>query len=122
MIIRNTTISPKAAEVRLIVAYSRADVTRIFKKYTTFWTHNWDGELDSDLVRITKKTPWTEAEFREFAETQPGIFANFDGKWRRQLSGWLWNHAVDIGYFVESATVPGEYYLTSKALKLAGVE
>ena len=122
MIIRNTTINPKAAEVRLVVAYSRADVTRIFKKYMALWTHSWSGDLDADLVRITKNTPWSEAEFREFAETQPGIFANFEGKWRHQLSGWLWYNAVDMRYFVESSTVPGEYYLASKALKLAGVE
>ncbi len=122
MIIRNTTISPKAAEVRLVVAFSRADVTRILKKYAALWTHNWSGELDADYVRITKNSPWTEAEFRDFAETQSGIFANFDGKWRRQLSGWLWYNAVEMGYFVESSTVPGEYYLTSKVLKLAGVE
>lgn len=122
MIIRNTTISPKAAEVRLVVAFSRADVTRILKKYAALWTHNWSGELDADYVRITKNSPWTEAEFRDFAETQSGIFANFDGKWRRQLSGWLWYNAVEMGYFVESSTVPGEYYLTSEVLKLAGVE
>lgn len=111
MIIRKSDINAERTEVRFMQAFGAADVKRFVKLYGKIFF-----ECYSDEQRLSHQHK--EAFFREWVESHPQFFGNYETPWCQQLSAWLWLQMIRQGYFKQSATDPSVCYFTEKATKL----
>lgn len=114
MIIRNRSINPKSAEVQLAVSFGKPDVKSFMTEFIQIHTMG-----DKTLAENVRAWKFDEAGVRYFAEHRESIFANYEEPWRSQLSAWLWCQLLSYGFLRESASEPGNFYLSERAFGLA---
>lgn len=108
MILRNKRISTKSDVVQLSVSFGAPDVKGWLKYYA--WLYARDTE---EGRRTAQSIAQNEFDVRFWFEHEPRVLANWETKWKEQLSAWAWATAIRCGYLVQSVT-PGkenEYYL-----------
>ena len=111
MIVRRTKdIKNENTEVSLMVSYGTPDVKNFFDLFCK-------GDWQSLDVAANKKS-YHEADVRDFFECHYGIFYNYEEKWRKQLSGWLFYQGIKLGYLVKSAADPDRYYFGAKGMAI----
>lgn len=117
MILRNKKISTSSDIVQLHVSFSSVDVKGWLRYYA--WLYERDTESGKQKAQ---SIPQNEIDLRYWFEHEPRALANWETKWREQLSAWAWATAVRCGFLVQSVT-PGrenEFYLADCLFKKIG--
>lgn len=113
MIVREKKINPRNREVQLLFSLAEADQKHYLRLAMASYSHA------GATRKMVSAAAFTESGIRQWAESDPKVFGNFKIQHARSMSAWLWYWSVQDGYFVESATAPGEFFPTDKLLDLA---
>lgn len=115
MIIRKQNIKQSAEEVSLQVSFGLPDVKKAMQKYYS---------CIADIIGHdeTVTDPQTEPDMRYYFEHD--TFANYDDKYREQLSAWCFSMAVKHRLLIPSCDDENKirkvYFLSDKLKRKAG--
>ena len=112
MILRNRKIDTSADEIQLAVCYGQPDVRKMVQHCVqTYYWHESDH-----LLKLNLEEPHSELELTEVLELNPSCFFAYPPRWRSELAKWCFCSAVRQGFFKESPTAKGMFYITTKAV------
>lgn len=121
MITRNRRINKESKDVQSSLTLNEADIRRFMRIIAEIYAGRCNTlENFEEAKRQAKSYLLSEVDWRTgVLESHPQILGYFEGTLLKQLSEWCWYQAVQAGYFIESATHQGQFYLTDKLLDLA---
>lgn len=108
---RNRNINPENAEVTMPLSYTSGDVKQFFIETVRMFSYR-----VADVAR--NRETFSEGDLRTLFEGDAWIFANYEQKWRTQLSAWLLTQCVKLGYLTQSTIDPTKFYFGDNAAKI----
>lgn len=108
---RKRNINPENAEVTMPLSYTSGDVKQFFIETVRMFSYQ-----VADVAR--NRETFSEGDLRTLFEGDAWIFANYEQKWRTQLSAWLLTQCVKLGYLTQSTIDPTKFYFGDNAAKI----
>lgn len=108
---RKRNIDPQNAEVSLPLSYTSGDVKNFFAETVRMFSYQ-------VLEVVRHNETFSEGDLRTLFEGDAWVFANYEQKWRTQLSAWLLTQCVKLGYLTQSTIDPTKFYFGDKAAKI----
>lgn len=93
------------------LSYTSGDVKQFFIETVRMFSYQ-----VADVAR--NRETFSEGDLRTLFEGDAWIFANYEQKWRTQLSAWLLTQCVKLGYLTQSTIDPTKFYFGDNAAKI----